>query len=106
MVSLKVIKLKLFPFSLKDKAKTWLNSLPKNTIATWDDMANKFLTTYFPPSKATKLRGDLTTFTQLESESISEPWERYKGLIRKVTHHNLPAWLKIHFFLQWIEFKN
>ena len=30
-VSLEVIKLKLFPFSLKDKAKTWFNSLPKNT---------------------------------------------------------------------------
>ena len=24
--------------------------------------------------------------------------ERYKGLIRKVPHHGLPAWLKIQFF--------
>ena len=62
-VSLEVIKLKLFLFSLKDKAKTWFNSLPKNTIATWDEMANKFLKKYFPPSKVAKLRGDLTTFT-------------------------------------------
>ena len=64
-VSPEVIKLKLFPFSLKDKAKTWFNSLSKNTIATWDKMANKFLTknTFLPSSKATKLRGDLTTFT-------------------------------------------
>jgi len=37
-VSMEVIKLKLFPFSLKDKAKTWFNLLPKNTIATWDEM--------------------------------------------------------------------
>ena len=43
-VSLELIKLKLFPFSLKDKAKTWFNSLPKNTIVTWDEMENKFLT--------------------------------------------------------------
>jgi len=50
-----VIKLKLFPFSLKEKAKTWFNSLPKNTIATLDEMANKFLTKYFPLSKAVKL---------------------------------------------------
>ncbi|MGG6712914.1 UNVERIFIED_CONTAM: hypothetical protein ITH36_25210, partial [Salmonella enterica subsp. enterica serovar Weltevreden] len=28
------IRLKLFPFSLKDKAKHWLNSLPLNTIDT------------------------------------------------------------------------
>ena len=54
-VSLEVIKLKLFLFSLKDKTKTWFNSLPKNTITTWDGMANKFLTKYFPPFKAAKL---------------------------------------------------
>ena len=61
-------------------------------------MANKFLTKYFSLSKAAKLRGDLTTFTQLESESIYEAWERYKELIRKVSHHGLPAWLEIQFF--------
>ena len=61
-------------------------------------MANKFLTKYFPPSKVTKLRGDLTTFTQLESESIYEAWERYKGLIRKVPHHRLLARLEIQLF--------
>ena len=82
-VSPEVINLKRFPSSLNDKAKTWFNSLPKNTKATWDEMANKFLTKYFPPSKAAKLRGDLTTFTQLESESIYEAWERHKGLIQK-----------------------
>ena len=72
--------------------------LPKNTIAIWDEIANKFLTKYFPPSKTAKLRGDLTTFTKLESESIYEVWERYKRLIRKVPHHGLPAWLEIQFF--------
>ena len=50
-VSSEVIKLKLFSFSLKDKAKTWFNSLPKNIIATWDKMATKFLTKYFPHLK-------------------------------------------------------
>ena len=47
-VSLELIKMKLFTFSLKDKAKTWFNSLLMNTIATWDEIANKFLTKYFP----------------------------------------------------------
>jgi len=61
-------------------------------------MANKFLTKYFPPSKAAKLWGDLTTFSQFESESIYEAWESYKGLIRKVSHHGLPTWLEIQFF--------
>ena len=46
-------------------------------------MANMFLTKYFPPSKAAKLRGDLTTFTQLESESIYKAWEKYKVLAQR-----------------------
>jgi len=88
-------KTKTFSFFLNDKAKTWFNSLPKNTIAMWDEMANKFLMKYFPPSKAAKLRDDLTTITLLESESIYDAWEMYKGLTKKVLYHGLPAWLEI-----------
>ncbi|XP_073221535.1 uncharacterized protein [Cicer arietinum] len=40
--------LRLFPFSLKDYAKEWLNCLPSNNINTWDDLENKFLEQYFP----------------------------------------------------------
>ncbi|XP_073225625.1 uncharacterized protein [Cicer arietinum] len=35
--------LRLFPFSLKDDAKEWLNSFPANSITTWDDLEDKFL---------------------------------------------------------------
>ena len=32
------IRLKLFPFSLKDREKTWLNSLRPRSIGTWQEM--------------------------------------------------------------------
>ena len=32
-----IVKLKLFPFSLRDRAKVWFSSLPKNSI----DSCNK-----------------------------------------------------------------
>jgi hypothetical protein len=32
------IRLKLFPFSLKDKAKTWLKNLRLGSIRAWDEM--------------------------------------------------------------------
>ena len=44
-----VIWLRLFPFSLKDRAKQWLQSQPQGSITTWDDLVIKFLTKYFPP---------------------------------------------------------
>uniref|UniRef100_A0A803PUQ5 Retrotransposon gag domain-containing protein n=1 Tax=Cannabis sativa TaxID=3483 RepID=A0A803PUQ5_CANSA len=45
------IKLWAFPFSLKDKAKEWLDYLPLGTIKTWNDMKTVFLEHYFPASK-------------------------------------------------------
>ena len=79
-----VIRLRLFLFSLRDKAKVWLNSLPPSIITTWEELAQKFLAKYFPPTKTAKLRNDITTFVQLEGESLYEAWERYKDLLRRV----------------------
>ena len=74
------IRLRLFHFSLRDKAKVWLNSLPLGIITTWEELAQKFLAKYFPPAKTAKLRNDITTFIQFEGESLYEAWERYKDL--------------------------
>ena len=38
-----IVKLKLFLFSLKDKAKTWLNSLKPRSIGTWQEIQGEFL---------------------------------------------------------------
>nr|XP_023913707.1 uncharacterized protein LOC112025289 [Quercus suber] len=70
------IRLTLFPFSLRDKAKVWLNSLPPGIITTWEELAQKVLAKYFPPAKTAKLRNDITTFIQFEGESLYEAWER------------------------------
>src|SRR5262249_22195866 len=41
-VSNDTIRLRLFPFSLRDRAKGWLNTLPSGSITTWDGLAEKF----------------------------------------------------------------
>ncbi|KAA3470052.1 protein FAR1-RELATED SEQUENCE 5-like [Gossypium australe] len=45
------LRLKLFPYSLRDRAQAWLNSLPPDSISTWQKLAERFLMKYFPPSK-------------------------------------------------------
>ena len=47
------IRLRLFPFSLRDKARGWLQSLQPRSITSWQDMAEKFLAKFFPPAKTT-----------------------------------------------------
>ncbi len=46
-----VVKLKLFPFSLRDRAKIWFSSLPRNSINSWKKCKDAFITKYFPPAK-------------------------------------------------------
>jgi hypothetical protein len=42
-----IIKLKLFPLSLRGKAKDWLLSLPKNIIDSWVKCKDAFIGKYY-----------------------------------------------------------
>ena len=46
-----IVKLKLFPFSLRDRAKTWFSSLPRNSIDSWNRCKDAFIAKYFPPTE-------------------------------------------------------
>ena len=54
-VSDDAIKLRLFPFSLRDMAKVWLNSMPAGTFTSWNMLVEKFLARYFPLAKMRKI---------------------------------------------------
>ncbi|CAJ2652085.1 unnamed protein product [Trifolium pratense] len=97
-VSPEAIRLRLFPFSLRDKARAWLQSLPSNSVATWNELKKVFLARYFPPSKTAMLRAQINGFRQRDNESLFEAWERYKEMIRICPHHGLENWLIIHTF--------
>ena len=49
------IKLRAFPFSLKDSAKYWLYYLPSGSIKTWNEMKKLFLEKYFLASSAANI---------------------------------------------------
>ncbi|GKD69573.1 reverse transcriptase domain-containing protein, partial [Tanacetum coccineum] len=83
------LRLYLFPYSLTHHATAWFDRLPKNSIYTFQEMASKFLSKYFPPSIVTKLRNDISNFRQLPDESLFEAWERYKLSIDRCQNHNM-----------------
>ena len=62
-----VFRLRLFPISPWDKAKSWLS---------W--LAQKFLYKYFLLAKIEKMN-DITSFVQFDFESLYEAWKRYKN---------------------------
>nr|GEW39441.1 reverse transcriptase domain-containing protein [Tanacetum cinerariifolium] len=81
------IKLMLFPFSLEGATRIWLEKEPPRSIFTWDDLVSKFINQFFPPSKTTNLRNEITNFQQCFDESFSEAWDRFKDLLRACPHH-------------------
>ncbi|GJU71201.1 reverse transcriptase domain-containing protein [Tanacetum coccineum] len=81
------IKLMLFPFSLEGAARIWLEKEPPRSILTWDDLVSKFINEFFPPSKTTNLRNEITNFQQRFDESFSEAWDRFRDLLRACPHH-------------------
>src|SRR3989337_1962076 len=90
-----IAKLKLFPFSLRDRAKIWFNSLPRNSIDSWDKCKDAFITKYFPPAKIISLRMQIMNFRQLEHEHVAQAWERMKLMLRNCPTHGLKLWMII-----------
>nr|GEX69424.1 reverse transcriptase domain-containing protein [Tanacetum cinerariifolium] len=82
-----VIKLILFTFSLAGAARRWLEKEPPRSITTWDDLVLKFINEFFPPSRTTNLRNEISNFQQKFDESFHEAWERYKDLLRACPHY-------------------
>nr|GFC61532.1 reverse transcriptase domain-containing protein [Tanacetum cinerariifolium] len=81
------IKLMLFRFSLEGAARIWLEKEPPRSIQTWDDLVSKFINQFFPPSKTTNLRNEITRFQQRFNESFYEAWERFNDLLRACPNH-------------------
>ena len=96
--SQETLRLRLFLFSLIDQVRAWLNSLRLDSITTWNDLADKFLMKYFPPTKNVKLRNEITSFHQLKNESLYDAWERFKELFRRCPHHGISCYIQLETF--------
>ena len=51
-----VIKLQLFPFSLRDTAASWFESLPYGSVNAWDELVDAFMGRFFPPTLTSERR--------------------------------------------------
>ncbi|CAM8903348.1 unnamed protein product [Rhodiola kirilowii] len=95
--------LRLFPFSMSDKASRWLDSHAEGTFTTWNRLAEAFLQHYFPPSKTAHFWNKIISFRSIDGETLYDSWERYKELTRMCPHHNLEQWQIIDTFYQGID---
>jgi len=101
-----IIKLKLFPFSLRGRAKDWLLSLPKNSISSWTKCKDAFIGKYYPPAKIISLRSSIMNFKQLDNEHVAQAWERMKSLVKNCPTHGLTTWMIIQTFYAGLNFSS
>ena len=84
-----VIKLHLFPFSLRDIEATWYESLPYGSVDTWEELVEAYLGRFFPPSLTSERRREIIVFQQGEDESLYVAWERFKRLLKRFPMHGI-----------------
>ena len=88
-VRLDVIKLQLFPFSLRDTSVRWFKSLPYGSVNTWDELVEAFMGRFFHLALTSERRGEIIIFKQGEDESLYNAWERYKKLLKRFPMHGI-----------------
>nr|GEW54592.1 reverse transcriptase domain-containing protein [Tanacetum cinerariifolium] len=79
-------------------ARRWLEKEPSHSILTWEDFVSKFINEFFPPSRTTNLRNEISNFQQRFDESFHEAWNRYKDLLHACPHHDFTKFRQLDTF--------
>ena len=98
-VRLEVIKLQLFPFSLRDVAGTWFEYLPYGSVDNWEDLVEAYMSRFFPPPLTLERRREIIVFKQGEDESLYNAWERYKRLLKRCLMHGIDLTTQMDIFV-------
>ena len=69
-----VIQLQLFPFFLRDMAITWFNSLPHESVNTWEELMRAYFKKFFTPSLNSEQGLEKTNSKHGEDENRYTAW--------------------------------
>ena len=84
-----VIKLQLFPFSLRDMPATWFDSFLVGSVNTWEELVEAYMSRFFPPALTIERRGEIVIFKKGEEKSLYNAWERFKRLLKRCPMHEI-----------------
>ncbi|KAL4360981.1 hypothetical protein GQ457_04G028740 [Hibiscus cannabinus] len=97
-----VLKLKLFPYSLRDRARMWLNSASPGSLHSRTNLCQSFLLRYNPPNMNARFRNEITSFRQADDESMYEACDRYNELFQKCPMHGFNDWTQVEIFYEGV----
>ena len=89
--------IKLFPATIRDRAKDWFLKLGKE-FTSWIEMEEEFLRKYYFIGNTTSVRKAMREFTQGPSETFHDACERLRDLIRECPLHGVSNHELTHIF--------
>ena len=93
-----MIRLQLFPFSLREVAATWFESLPVGSMTNWEELVEAYMGRFILPALRPERRGEIIVFKQREDESLYNAWERYKRLLKRCPMHGIDLTTQMDIF--------
>ena len=80
-------RMRVFPLTLVDGAKGWLNQMPPNSVRSWEELQDKFFEKYFPVHKRLEIEAKIHNFQQFETEDYEDCWDRFTRLLQENPSH-------------------
>ena len=72
-----VIQLQLFPFSLRDMAITWFDSLPQESVNDWEKLMRSYFNKFFISSLQSRQRGEIINSKHEGDEDRHIAWRNF-----------------------------
>ena len=88
-LNMDVIGLRVFPLSLTGDASIWFTDLSYNSIYTWNQLRDVFLTLYYPVSKKINHKDRVNNFVALPEESVNSSWDIFTLFLRSVPNYRI-----------------
>ena len=86
----KTLRWKLFPFSLKGKARQWYDKAVGKQQGDWGSLRSNFCLDFYPISQIVDLRVKVLTIKQEPEESLASSWNRFTTLLASGPDLSLP----------------
>ena len=100
-----IIKLQLFPFSLRDVAGCWFGSMSYGSIDSWEELVEAFMEMFFLPVLTSERKRKIIPFKQGKEESL-HTWERYKKLLKRCPMHGIDQIIPMEIFYHVINYSS
>jgi hypothetical protein len=103
-MSEETLRWKIFPFSLKGRAKHWYNQTIKSKKGDWETLCSSFCLDFFPISKILSLHSEVLSFKQ-ENESLGIAWEHFNTLTNSGPNLSLQDPILLQYFYMGLKRK-